>query len=140
AAALANCVVHDALVLADHMTIDMHDVAGRHGFWLQTLDNIGVSAGRDEADVLTVRPSGNRKIKLPGQGSDISLRQVAEWEPQHVQLLTGGREQEVTLIAVGVPCTSQFGACRAFPAANVMAGGECVGSEFLGGVEQVTEL
>ena len=51
---LADRVMDDALVAAEHAAVDMDDLAALHGAGLQALDDVAVAALRDEADVLAV--------------------------------------------------------------------------------------
>src|SRR5262249_46279845 len=54
AAALPDGEIGDAVVLPDHAAVEIDDLAGLHRVRPQPGDDVGVAAGRHEADVLAV--------------------------------------------------------------------------------------
>ena len=69
------------------------------------------------------------------------LRQGAQRKAQQRELLAGGGEQEIALVALGIGGAVERAPARAVVARDdVMAGGEQVGAEVLGRLEQVGEL
>ena len=54
AAPLADRVMNDASMTAQHPSVDMDDVAGNRSPGQEPLDHVAVVAGRNETDVLTV--------------------------------------------------------------------------------------
>ena len=73
AAALADRVVDDALVAAEHAPVDMDDVARLAGAGLQPLDHLGIVALRHEADVLAVVLVGDRQAQLARRRAGLGL-------------------------------------------------------------------
>ena len=69
---------------------------------LQPLDHVGVAAGRHEADVLAVVLVGDREAEAARQLARLRLGPVAERKAQEVELLAGGGEQEIALVALVV--------------------------------------
>ena len=63
AAPLADGEMDDAVVAAEHLAVEIDDVAGRRRAGLQPLDHVGVAAGRHEADVLAVVLVGDREAE-----------------------------------------------------------------------------
>ena len=61
AAPLADGEMDDAVVAAEHPAVEIDDVAGLGRARPQPLDDVGVAAGRHEADVLAVVLVGDRK-------------------------------------------------------------------------------
>jgi len=100
AAPLADGEMDDAVVAAQHLAVHIDDVAGRRGAGLQSLDHVGVAAGRYKADVLAVVLVGDRKPELAGELSRLGLAEIAERKPQEIELRVGGAEQEVALVAL----------------------------------------
>jgi len=139
-AALADGVVDDALVAAKHAAVDVHDVAGLGGAGLQALDDLGIAAVGDEADVLAVMLVGDGKAKRARRRPRLGLGQSAEREAQEVELLLGGGEQEVALVALRVdrPVEGAVGALP--PGHDVVAGGKRGCAEMAGRGEQVGEF
>ena len=82
AAALADGVMQDAVVAAEHAAVDMDDVAGLGGAGHQPLDHRAVVARRHEADVLAVGLFGDAEAELAGERAHLRLLQRAEREAQ----------------------------------------------------------
>jgi hypothetical protein len=128
-------------VPAEHASLEIDDVAGVHRVRTQAGDDVGVAAGRHEADVLAVVLVGNRKTEAARELARLGLGHVTEREAQEVELLLRGREQEVALVAVAVGRADQR--ARAVVAAargDVMAGGERLRAELARGLQEVAEL
>ncbi len=73
AAALADGVVDDALVAAEHAAVEMDDLAGLRGAGPQPLDDVAVAPLRHEADVLAVGLVGDREAELAGERARLVL-------------------------------------------------------------------
>ena len=84
--------------------------------------------------------SATSEPELAGELAHRRLGQAAEREAQEVELLAGGREQEVALVARRIGGAVQLGSVRSGHAPDVMAGGQAVGAEIAGKGEQVGEL
>ena len=78
------------LVRADDGALGIDDVARFHCVRLQLLDDVGIAAGRHEADVLAVLLVGDREPELPRQLAGLRLAHVAEREAEIVQLVLSG--------------------------------------------------
>src|SRR6516225_5948 len=139
-AALADRVVDDAGVPAEHATIDMHDVAGFRGAGLEALDHARVAPLWHEADVLTVRLVGHGQPEAARQIAYLGLAVAAKGKAQPRKLRARGREQEVALVALRVAGTIELGPDGPLSQLDVVAGGEGVGFEFARGREQIVEL
>ena len=82
----------------------------------EALDHLAVVAGRNEADVLTVRLFGVDEAVFARELPHLGLRHPAERKAQAHELVAGGGEQEIALVAVRVG-----GAVERAPAATVVA-------------------
>ena len=132
--------MNDAVVAAEHVAVEIDDVAGGCRAGLQPLDHVGVAAGRHEADVLAVVLVGDRKPEAPRMLARLGLGHVAERKAQDVELLMRGAEQEVALVALLFAGAVERAAAGHGPRRNVMAGGEHLRAQFARGAEQVLEL
>src|ERR1039458_959030 len=99
-AALADGEMDDAGMRAQHMALEIDDLASFRRARLQALDHVRVMAGRHEADVLAVMLVGNRQPELARQFARLGLAALAEREAQQVELLARGPEQEIALVAL----------------------------------------
>ena len=63
AAALADRVMDQALMTAEHPSIDMDDVAGLGSAWPQFLNDIRIGSVGNKADILTVGLIGTTRLK-----------------------------------------------------------------------------
>ena len=141
AAALADRVVEDAGVAAEHAAVDMDDVAGLGGARQQPLDHLAVVAGGDEADVLAVGLVGDGEAEFVRERAHLRLRQAAEREAQHRELLARRREEEIALVALGIGgAVERPAALPVVVGDDIVAGRQHVGAEVLGGLEQIGEL
>ena len=141
AAALADRVMDDAVVAAEHAPVDMDDVARRGRSRLQLGDDVEIAPLRHEADVLAVGLGGDRHAHLPGERADLGLGHAAERKAQIVHLFLRGREQEIALVAIGVerPVERPVAAARG-PRADVVAGGQGCRAQFARRLQKVGEL
>ena len=137
---LADGEMNDAVVAAQHIAIEIDDVARRGSAGLQPLDHVGVAAGRHEADVLAVVLVGDRQAEAPRVLARLGLGHLAERKAQVIELLMRGAEQEVALIALlfaGAVERTAGGRCAR---GDVMAGRQNLRAKLAGGAEQVLEL
>ncbi len=125
---------------AEHASLEVDDLARLRRLGPDLLHHRGVIAVRDEADVLAVGLVGDDQAELAGELAHRRLGQVAEREAQVIELVAGGREQEVALVAGRIGGAVELRPVRPGQAADVMAGGEAVGAEVAGEGEQVGEL
>ena len=114
---------------------------GSHRIRLQPADDVGVAAGRHEADVLAVVLVGDLEAEAPRQFARLRLGHVAERKAQEIELLARGGEQEIALVAIGVGGADQRARSVDQPArGDIMAGRQRLGAEFARGLEQVAKL
>ncbi len=107
---------------------------------LQPGDDIGILALRHEADVLAVLLGGDTKAKLLRDVADFRLGHATQREAQIVDLFLRSREQEITLVAVGIDRTEE-GAMRTIGvAADIVAGRKGGGAQIAGSLEQIREF
>src|SRR5215470_13222461 len=139
-AALADRVVDDAGVSAEHAPVDMHDLARLRGAGLEALDYARVAPARHEADVLTIGLVGHRQAEAARQVAYFGLAVAAEGEAQPLKLRARGCEQEVALVALRVAGTVELGADGPLSQFDVVAGGEGIGLQLACGREQFVEL
>src|SRR2546423_10167215 len=95
--ALANREIVNATVLADHVAVCGHQIAGSVGQSLALLREISIDkplvvAPGNEANLLRVRLLCQRKAMLAGEIADLRLHHVAERENGAAQLLLGQAE------------------------------------------------
>src|SRR4029453_13082470 len=117
------------------------DVAGLGGARPQPLDHLGIAAGRHEADVLAVVLVGNRQAKAAGEVPGLRLAALAKREAENVELLAGGGEQEVALVALGIArAVERASALRQLARGHVMAGGQNPGAKLARRLQEVAEF
>src|SRR5450432_2756206 len=92
--------MNDAGMAAQHLAVEIDDLAGFRSTGLKPFDDVGVMAGRHKADVLAVVLVGDRQAELARQFAGLGLGALAERETQHVELLARGAEQEIALVAL----------------------------------------
>src|SRR5215468_9498821 len=133
--------MRNALVAAKHAAGKIDDVTGLHRIRAQAADDVGVAAGRNEADVLAVLLVGDLKAKAARQLAHLRLVHVAERETQEVELLARGREQKIALVAIGIGCTMQRARSGGQAArGDIMTGGKRSSAEVARGFQQIAEL
>lgn len=138
ALALADGVVHEAVVAADHLAVGGLDVAGLGRQVL--LEEITETALADEADAGGILLLGGGQAVLFGDGTHLRLLQLAHRKQAAGDLLAAHGVQEVALVLVGVQALEQFAAPVHIAAAHVMAGGDQVGAQHQGIVQERLEL
>src|SRR5260221_6526153 len=104
AAPLTHCEMNNAGVLAENLSVQIDDLAGFRRTRVQTFDDVGIVAGRYEANILAVMLVRNRQAETTGKLTGFRLGSLTEWKAQNVQLRTRGAEQEVALVTLLVPC------------------------------------
>src|SRR3546814_8335571 len=80
AAALADRVMEDAVMPAEHAPVDMDDLAAKRRVRLHLVDDVRIAALRHEADVLAVGLLGHHKAHILGKRPHLPLRHAAERE------------------------------------------------------------
>ena len=126
---------------AEHAAVEIDDVAGLDRVRPQAADDVGVAAGRHEADVLAVLLVGDLETEATRQFARLGLGHVAERKAQVIELLARGREQEIALVAIGIGGADQRARSVGEAArGDIMAGGERRGAELARGREQIAEL
>src|SRR5665811_429374 len=91
-AALADGEMDDAGMRAQHMAVEIDDLAGFRRARLEPLDHVRIVPGRHKANVLAVMLVGNREPELARQFARLGLAALAEREAQQVELLARGPE------------------------------------------------
>jgi len=84
---------------AQDAAFEIDNVSGFRRARLQPFDDVGIVAGRHEADVLAVVLVGDRQPELARQFARLGLAAFAERKAQDVKLLARRAEQEVALVA-----------------------------------------
>ena len=142
--ALADGEMDDAVMLAEHAAVDMHDLAGLLGFRANFFHDFCVVAAGDEADILRVRFVGGEQTKPFGVLARDVFCPAAQRKPQEIQLFLRGGEQEIALVFCVVDCAVEFGGPIVFLVAvhalHVVAGHHAVGAEIVRDAEQVAEF
>ena len=132
--------MNDSVVAAEHLSVEIDDVTLRGGARLQPLDDVGIAPARHEADVLAVLLVGDREAELARQLARLRLGQVAERKTYILELLAGGGEQEIALVAILIARAMQRAAAGNGARGDIMSGRHHLGAEFARGVEQIVEL
>ena len=113
-----------------HAAIDMHNVARQRRAGRQMFDNIAVSAGWNETNILAIGLFGDRQAEPAGEGANLCFFHSAKWKPQKLELSHGCREQEIALIAGKVMRPVERTIARGVePGGYVMARRQGVGAE-----------
>ena len=115
---------------AEHAAVEVDDLARRDGLGPQPLDQPGIVAVGDEADVLAVGLGGDHQPRFRGQRAHFALGQVAEREAQEVELLARScRRGNSSGRAPGRAPLCSSTRPSLIDAADIMAGGEAIGAE-----------
>src|SRR5690606_4942792 len=138
--ALPHGEAGNPFVPAEYTPVDVDDLAGLHRLRPQPVQEGNVSARRHEADVLAVRLRGHFEAETFGQCARFALLQIAQREAQEIELLAGGREQEIALVAGRLGRPVQLGTVRSLNPANVVPRHEGVAAEVAGRLHQVAKL
>ncbi len=106
------------------------------------LEELGVAAAGDEADLLGVGLLGEFKAVVGGHGADGGLLHFAEREQGARELGLGEAEEEVGLVlgAVGGAGENPSVSFCGEVVAGVVAGGDEFGTDLAGGEEELVEL
>src|SRR5450755_4352942 len=138
---LAHGEMNDALMPADNPAVEVDDVAGLDGIRPQPADDVGITPGRHEADILAVLLVRHAQAETPRQFARLRLGHVAERKAQKIELLARGREQEIALVAIGIGGADQRPRSIAQAARGyIMSGRQRRGAEFARGLEQIAKL
>src|SRR3954468_5407 len=122
-APLADGEMNDAGMRAENAAVEIDDVTGFGRPRLEAPDHLGVAARRHEADVLTVLLVAHGERKLTRKLARLRLRPVTERKAQQVELLAGGGEQEIALVALlFAGAVERAAATGQGPGSDVMAG------------------
>ena len=133
--------MHDALMGADDTAVEIDDIAGFDRVGPQPADDVGITPGRHEADVLAVLLVGDSEAEAPRQFARLRLGHVAERKAQIVELFARGREQKIALVAIGVGGANQRARSVGQSArGDIMAGGERGSAKLARGREQIAKL
>jgi len=123
-----------------HAAAEIDDLAGRRCARAQPLDDIGIMPARHEADILAVVLLGNRQPIVPGKLAGFRLGAITQREAQEVELVLGGGEQEIALVAGRVAAAMKLVPRGARDPTRIVAGGERGGVQPSRHVQQVAEL
>ncbi len=126
---------------SEHPAVEVDDLAGLGGAGPQLLDHRSIGAVRHEADVLAVGLVRHRQPVARRERPRLCLRaQPPEREPQEPELLPGGREQEVALVAHRVRRPVQLRSLDARQPSHIMPGRHAIGLEIPRGLQKIAEL
>ncbi len=129
--ALAQGVIHQTLMLADHLAIHGLDFTGLGGQELgQEVLELALA---DKADTGGVFLLGGDEIQLLGDAAHLRLFQIANREQALTHLLFAQGIEEVALILVGIETAQQARAACAVVTAHIVAGGDVGGTQLFGG-------
>ena len=90
AAALTDGEMDHALMFAQHLSVEVHNLTRRGSFGSQPLDQPGIVAVGNEADVLAVGLVRHNQSCLLGELAGFALGQVAERKAEVVELVACG--------------------------------------------------
>ncbi len=97
---LSNGVTANPVVTTNILSISCDNVTRFKRIGPKLRDHVHVAAGRDEADVLTIRLFRDREAESLGDVADRPLvRHAAKRKQAHGELLTGCRREKPALIA-----------------------------------------
>src|SRR5690606_30280451 len=139
-AALADRVMHDAVVAAERTPVNMDNIARIGRFGLQLGDNVRIFALRHEADVLAILLLGDGQAHFLRDFAHLGLRQMTEREAQIINLLLRGGEKEIALVAIRVDRTIKRAMRAIGAAANIVAGRQRIGTEIARGLQEIGEF
>ena len=126
---------------AQHLAVDVDDLAGFGGAGLEPLNHVGVMAARHEADVLAVMLVGDCQSELACQFTRLRLGALAEREAQQVKLLARGAKQEIALVSLFLARAKERAPAIGQAArGDVMAGCQHLGAELARGNQEIVEL
>ena len=127
-------------MLAEHAAVEVDDLAGRRRLRAQPLDQPGIIAVGDEADVLAVGLGRDRQAGLGRDPAHLVLGQVAERKAQEIELLARRPVEEIALVAARIGAPVELGPPSPDDSPHIMAGGEAIGAELAREGDEVGEL
>ena len=132
--------MNDPGVASDNLARTVHDLSCRIRLGAEALDEAGIVAVGDEADVLAVGLVGHDQPRLGSQRPHLRLGQFADRKAQQGELLEGGPEQEIALVARGVAALVKLGPAVAHHTADIVAGDQRIGAKLTRKGMKVGEL
>src|SRR5580704_5362285 len=131
----------DAVMMAEHASVQVDDLARPGGAGPQSLDDLCVMPCRHETDVLAVLLVGDGKPEAARQFAGFRLGTIAEREAQEIKLRLCRGKQKIALVASAFArAIKRAAAVRQGPRRDVMAGRQNGGAEIAGGPKQVAEF
>ena len=138
--ALADRIVDDACMLAQHMALPVHEWAGLRLLAGAQLNDAGIVAVRYEADILTVALSGVYKAMLLGNLTRLGLVQRAEREAQMRQLVLIQEIQHIALVLAVVHGLFQEPAAVFLLDAGIVPRGDGITAKQLRALDELGEF
>src|SRR5471032_2821573 len=105
--ALAYGVERDAIVLAEDVAVQVHDVAARFLHEVRRLEKSAVILVRHETDFHALLLVGGLEIAMPRHFAGVALGLFAERKQDARELILPQREQEITLILARIASALQ---------------------------------
>src|SRR3954451_24607617 len=142
-ASLADGELVLALVTAQNLPIGIDHVAGpprgvkRSG--RVAAQEVNLARAGEEAEVLALAPVGHGEPRVSREAAHARLLELAEREPQALQLLWAQASQHVALVLGRVGRAAQEGAGVVLGDPSVVTGREPLGAEAAGQLEHLVE-
>src|SRR5690606_36387246 len=95
ALALADRVIDDPVMLAEHPAIEMNDLTLGQRLRVHLFDDVDILALRDKADVLAVVLFGDFEVEFTRQFTHGRLAHPAQRKAQEIELILRRRKEEV---------------------------------------------
>ncbi len=140
AAALSDRIVNDPFMLSKHAAVNMDNISGLRRIRFQPLNDVGIFALGNKADVLTVVLFGNVQSELAREFACLRLGQAAKRKAQKVKLFLSGGKQKVALVAVQIHRTVHCALARFGGGPDIVSGHQHVGAERFCGFKQIVKL
>lgn len=140
AAALADGVVDDAVMLTQHAAVHMDDLARFGRIGAQLADDLGIIAVGHEADVLAVRLVGDGQAEFGCKLTHLRLGHAAKRKADEIELVLRGGEQEIALVTVKIGRAEKRALVALLGGADIVAGCQCIGAKILRGLQEIGEL
>src|SRR5579872_4412240 len=115
---------------SEHTPLGIYDLTWLCRIGADLANQLRIVALRHETDVLRIVFFGDRQADLSRDLPHFLLRRVSEREGEARKLVTGSREEKVTLIAGRIRGAVKFRATLGFDAANIMTGGQYLRAQF----------
>src|SRR5665213_2033507 len=96
--ALANGVKCNAVMLAEHMAVQIHNLDARFLHEVRLLEKAAVIVVRHETDFHALLLVGGLEIAMPRHFARVALGLFAEWKNRARKLILPQREKKITLI------------------------------------------